>query len=274
MKKIKWMIYSISIVAISFMVSLLLFPKAKAPVNQAMPVKEKEVIQYVALGDSLTEGIGDEGMDGFVTKIADKMEEEFPVCVMTHNFGVSGDRSDQILKRLKESKTQQKEIKSADIITLTVGGNDFMQTLKKHWESISKKQMRNAIQTYTEQLELLYETIRSYNEHAVIYQVGIYNPFYYDLKNVQTLQSGINQWNSASQSIVATQKRSYFIPINDVISKGTKQDQINPDDEWKNHFISRDDHVHPNAQGYTMIANKVFRKIKETKTQWLNTTAP
>lgn len=254
---------------ISFSIVAFLLPKVSAPKSEHQTIK-KESISYVALGDSLTEGIGDEDMQGFVLRLADDLENHYPLCVTTKNYGKSGDRSDQIVRRLQENKAQQQAIKKADIITLTVGGNDLLQTLSKNIEEIKPSVLKKARQTYSEKLEKLYRVIRQYNSHAVIYQLGIYNPFYYNFKSVQELQKSINQWNSTSETIVATQKKSYFIPINEVISKGTKEDQRSSvdDDQLKNHLLSRDDYFHPNAQGYTMMADKVFKEMKKTKDQW------
>lgn len=71
---------------------------------------QKEVIHYTAIGDSLTEGIGDlTNSGGFVPIVADDLKEHYNLNgVQTDNFGKNGDRSDQILKRIKEKPEIQK----------------------------------------------------------------------------------------------------------------------------------------------------------------------
>ena len=78
--------------------------------------KSKEVIHYTAIGDSLTEGIGDlTNSGGFVPIVADDLKEHYNLNgVQTDNFGKNGDRSDQILKRIKEKPEIQKGLASAD----------------------------------------------------------------------------------------------------------------------------------------------------------------
>ena len=269
-KNWKKLTFYIAVILLTALLVIFLFPKAKSPqINHKTEVK-KEALTYVALGDSLTEGVGDEESEGFVLRLADDLEKTYPLEVQTKNYGKAGDRSDQITKRLKANKDEQAMVKKANVITLTVGGNDLLQTLSRNIEEIKPSVLTKARQKYGERLTQLYDTIRQYNKKAVIYQLGIYNPFYYDFKYVQDLQKSINQWNSTAESIVATQKRSYFIPINDVISKGTEKDQQQTDssDDLKNHLLSREDYFHPNSQGYTMMANKVIKEMKATKYQW------
>ena len=71
---------------------------------------QKEVIHYTAIGDSLTEGIGDlTNSGGFVPIVADDLKEHYNLNgVQTDNFGKNGDRSDQILKRIKENLKNSK----------------------------------------------------------------------------------------------------------------------------------------------------------------------
>lgn len=84
------------------------------------------------MGDSLTQGVGDQQKKGgYVSIIKQKVEKQDNTKVITSNFGVAGDRSDQILKRLNDQSNVQQKLKSADVIVMTVGGNDLMQTLEK-----------------------------------------------------------------------------------------------------------------------------------------------
>lgn len=69
--------------------------------------ESKEIpINLVAMGDSLTEGVGDENKDGgYVGIIPKKLEEEPNVpSVKTSNYGVSGNKITQLEKRLKNKQ--------------------------------------------------------------------------------------------------------------------------------------------------------------------------
>ena len=92
----------------------------------------KDSINFVAVGDSLTEGVGDTTkQQGYTKRTAKQISKKYNVKVDTSNYGKAGDRSDQILARIKANAQAKKDIKNADVITLTVGGNDLQQTLFK-----------------------------------------------------------------------------------------------------------------------------------------------
>src|SRR5699024_9891282 len=94
-----------------------------------MKAYNKEKINLVAVGDSLTEGTGETTKQNRYTKrTAKKLTKKYDVDVNTSNYGKAGDRSDQIVARIKANSQAKKNIKQADAIVLTVGGNDLQQT--------------------------------------------------------------------------------------------------------------------------------------------------
>ncbi|MFV5772329.1 lipase, partial [Pediococcus acidilactici] len=82
-------------------------PKAGPLMKPVTTVREdpnkKEKLHYIAIGDSLTEGVGDQTRQGgFVPLVANDLKDRYNLtAVETENYGVNGERSDQILKRVK-----------------------------------------------------------------------------------------------------------------------------------------------------------------------------
>lgn len=88
----------------------------------------------VAIGDSLTHGVGDEtNKEGYVSLVANQIQQATKHPVKTANFGVTGDTSVQITKRVQKQKPLQQQLAKADIVTLTVGGNDLMAVLQNNF---------------------------------------------------------------------------------------------------------------------------------------------
>lgn len=77
----------------------------KGKESSSEQIKTKE-LNLVAIGDSLTEGIGDStGRGGYVPLVAELLESKDEIeTVSTSNYGISGNRSDQILKRIKKMR--------------------------------------------------------------------------------------------------------------------------------------------------------------------------
>lgn len=83
-------------------------------------------IQIVALGDSLTKGVGDEAGEGYVGKVKRMLEQDAQKPVYVWNYAVNGARTQQLLSYL-EAGSSADYVRQANIILLTIGGNDLNQ---------------------------------------------------------------------------------------------------------------------------------------------------
>lgn len=269
---------------LTLLLLLLLIPKAQ-PYFNTQNVKDtnknnKELVKYVAIGDSLTEGVGDlTNSGGFIPIVAKDIQEKFQLnAVEIENFGKNGDRSDQILKRIKKSEDIQKQLGEADMITLTVGGNDLMKVIKGDVFKLTIDSFDKPLASYQKQMTSLLDEIRKYNEEAPVYVLGIYNPFYLYFPEITEMQQIVTNWNEGTEAVVAEQEKMYFIPINDLLYKGvdgdvgitgSEEDDTGSEDAVTNNAIYEEDHFHPNNLGYQLMANAVRQKMIETKDDWL-----
>ena len=266
----------------SFFVFSQMIPKAPARLRtdetatQAVAVKNN--IRFVAIGDSLTEGVGDEtASGGYVPLVASTLEEAFSInSIEIENYGVAGDRSTQILKRINEQQEIQDDIASAEIISVTVGGNDLMKVIQNNILGLSVEKFEKPGEKYQANLTKLLTTIRQLNSTAPIYVLGIYNPYYIYFPEITEMQTIIDQWNTRTQAVVEQEERMYFVPINDLIYQGIISDEETsevPDadtlNELRNNAIYEGDNFHPNYNGYQLIAKAFTNKMKETKDDWL-----
>ena len=256
-------------------------------------------MNYVALGDSLTEGVGDDTKKGgFVPIVADLLQSKYHLSsIEFDNFGKAGDRSDQILKRLKKNEQIQKSLKYANSINLTWGGKDLLKVIRDHIFSLKKKTFVKPQKRYQKQLTQLIQEIRKYNTHTPIYFLGIYNPFYLNFPEFTQMQEIVTNWNEASNQTTEEFKEVYFIPINDLLYKGNeiqvgitdsqqaKNDLQDAQDTTSskenedkatlpskativNELLSDEDRFHPNNVGYQLMAKAVMEKLADTKKEW------
>lgn len=223
----------------------------------------------VALGDSLTEGVGDQtGQGGFVPLLANNISETDKVNVLSQNFGVAGDTSTQIYKRLTSQKKIQTAIQKADMITLTVGGNDVMKVIRTQLSNLSEKSFEKPAKAYQQQITELFARIRQENPQAPVYVLGIYNPFYLNFPDITQMQDIIDNWNKATQEVIAKEKNTYFVPINDLLYQGVNGSRgVTTSDgaveTITNNALFEEDHFHPNNIGYQIMSDAVAAKIKE-----------
>lgn len=275
----------IVIVVVTVIVGSSIIPKAetiKLDDNKLNTEEQrKDILRLSAIGDSLTEGIGDSThTGGYVPLLQTDLSEHYLIdVVQAENFGKSGDRSDQILKRIKKNEDMQNSIKKADVILITVGGNDLMKVIQsKIFNKLTIKTFVKPRENYQKELDKLYTQIRELNPTAPIYQLGIYNPFYKSFSEIEEMQEIVDYWNKGSQEFVETQKNAYFVPINDEIYNGlpeitTATNSNDSESEFDknilNDLISEEDSFHPNNLGYQIIANAFRSKMEFTKKTWL-----
>lgn len=250
-------------------------------------IKNKN-LKIVALGDSLTQGVGDPtNKGGYVSRIKNKLKDNGFKKITTYNYGIAGQRSDQINKRINNNTNNlSSQLEKANLITLTVGGNDLLQDLQKNAlvdsHDTFEKNMDREVQNYKDNLSILLKNIRKYNNRAPVYIFGIYNPIYVYFANVSVINEYVGQINDITQNQIANNYKMHFVDIN-FLSYGqynTKEKQrklknmnqdTSPFDVNKlsnangeiNDYISPKDHFHPNNLGYNYMANQLFSKINK-----------
>ncbi|USI66037.1 SGNH/GDSL hydrolase family protein [Lactococcus petauri] len=227
---------------------------------------QDKIVNYVALGDSLTEGVGDAtGQGGFVPLLAKKVENQTTGKVESQNFGHAGDTSTQIYEKMQDREIQT-AIKNADFITLTVGGNDVMKVIRDnaaHLSKLKEKDFEQPARNYQNELKKIFETIRLNNPKAHVYVLGIYNPFYMNFPNITALQTIINNWNIATEETVKEEKNTSFIAINDLLYKGIGGEKgISESQSQINDLLYTADSFHPNNIGYQIMADAVFKEYQ------------
>ncbi len=207
-------------------------------------------IEIVSLGDSLTQGVGDTtDKGGYIPYLRQLLEKEPTITsVNVVNHGVKGNRTDQLLKRMKEDKVIA-NIKKADAVVITIGGNDVMRVFRQNIVDLKMAQFEKARIGYEKRLEQIFNRVRSNNEHAQIYLVGIYNPFTKVLSAFQELEIIMDQWNRSGQTIVERYDNAYFIGIGDLFENTAEN------------LLFTEDHFHPNNRGYELIADRIYQEM-------------
>jgi lysophospholipase L1-like esterase len=205
-----------------------------------------KTINMVALGDSLTFGIGDPLRKGYIERVKEQFEKEKKVAVQLKNFGVPRNRTDQIINQLT-TKEVQKAIKRADYVFLFIGTNDFRKSAEYQLEEINEENIRHGKKAFSKKLHHIISEIRKVNDDAPIILLGLYHP-YTKLKNQKQLAALIKEWNKEIKKLIPFYNRLYFVPTFDLFQNVNKEAYFH-------------DRLHPNANGYQLIAKRVVHQV-------------
>lgn len=288
MKKIneKWKLVATLVIPsiLTCLIFSVLVPRAQPLMLQGQKNNNKQLtsVQFTAIGDSLTEGVGDTtNSGGFVPYLKqDLLDASDLEEVKADNFGKKGDTVTKVIDKIEENNDVQTKLKKADFITLTVGGNDLIGAITKEFtKKIKKDSFDSYRKSYETNLNHLYEVIRKYNNEAPIYQMGIYNPVQLSFANISEFSEIVSDWDKQTEDVIEQQKNVYFVSINDLLSNGldtseeshsSEVEETDPstDNSGANNLISDLDNFHPNNLGYQLIANAFKEKILETSKDW------
>lgn len=188
--------------------------------------------KFVAIGDSMTEGYGDD-VTGMIKKAWPTYVAEHFEIEEHHNLGKSGLRSDEIYNQQFEvAKSLQ-----PDLVSIMAGANDFMQ---RKWNP----------QQYKRHMEDMIAYFR--NEGATVVTFDFPNftkyapiPFFVKPMVRKQLETANNILNELSQTYDTVHISFWNHPLSD--------DRKN----WSNDF------VHPNALGYKRIAEAIIEKVNQ-----------
>lgn len=264
------LIFFFSVFALSFVVLAVLIPKSDPQLKKSDFLKNKKIsLNYIAIGDSLTEGVGDlTNQGGFVPLLSGDLGDYFNATVNTENYGVSGNTSQQILTRMTENKEITEQLKKANLMTLTVGGNDVLAVIRKNLANLKVSSFKKPARQYQERLRKILDLARKDNQDLPIFVLGIYNPFYLNFQELTEMQTVINDWNKKTQEVVDDYDHVYFVPINDLLYKGVdgKEGIVQSTGEQTtivNDALFSGDHFHPNNTGYQIMSDAVMETIRK-----------
>lgn len=229
--------------------------RTEAPAEKAPTPRDK--LQILALGDSLTKGLGDETGEGYVGKVKRALDKEAKNPVFLWNFAVNGAHTTQLLNDL-ETKISADSVRQANIILLTIGGNDLNQlaegslsaqnvpdekSLEINYDEVDKR-MPEAV----DRLERIIAKLSGLNPEAKIVYVALYNP-YSDNDPKGQGAALIAKWNYNAALIANKYPNVTVVPTYDLFKN-------------RNGDLLYSDHFHPNAAGYQYIAERVIQVLK------------
>jgi lysophospholipase L1-like esterase len=194
---------------------------------------------YVALGDSLAVGVG--ARKGYVARYAAYIAADTGARIDLLNLGQSGQTSSQLLYAIRNDPEMRRALGAAEVITFNIGINDLGQAGEAYESgacggSDNQECLRAAVEALKERwvaiiAELL--SLRS-TEDAVIRTAGIgYTP-----RVEKIFEPYVDEVNRYIATVAADHDMPYAQPY-------LGKEYMSPDG------------VHPNDQGYEVIANRL-----------------
>lgn len=225
-------------------------PAAEPAQSIALPLQsatETDAIQLLALGDSIALGIGDEAGGGYAVRLGSELEALHGRPVVVTHLAVNGIRSDELLDRLAREETRQAMV-DANLITVSIGGNDLMRVVKKHFLALTLDKFEDGRIRFGEHLADILALLRKANAEADIYVLGLFNPLAAWFADMPELADIMAAWNGTIRKAAAEQERVFYVPVDDLFAEDSPA-------------LTAEDFVHPNEMGYNRIAGRALEVL-------------
>jgi lysophospholipase L1-like esterase len=215
--------------------------KIQEKTNVERKTEKKDGLHIVAIGDSLTRGTGDETGKGYVGFLLDEIKEKSKQDVRLTNLGISGQESDQLKEQIQQTEVKR-QLQSADMILVTMGGNDLFRGGQGLLE-LENADIADIEKKFLKNMNFIFQQIRASNSEANVFFIGLYNPFS-DLEQGKEMSAVVRHWNYQSAELSAAFPKIVFVPTFDLF-------------ELKVNDYLYTDKFHPNTKGYRLIAERV-----------------
>lgn len=212
-------------------------------------------LKIVSVGDSLTEGVGDVTNQGGYTSFLEQQlrSQKGFNDVNIINYGVQGLTTTDLLHRL-ENDIPEQAMDQADIVIITIGGNDMLQVVQQNFLNLSFDIFEQEQARYESRLKGIIDEIRSMNSEAQIFLVGLYNPFFAIGVLFEEIDMVIKTWNNASKDLLSGYSETTYVEIEDIFEDQSER-------------LLYTDEFHPNTRGYELISERIVETIIKQKTE-------
>lgn len=199
----------------------------------------------LVLGDSLSHGTGDPSGRGYAADVVTALRRRGPV--ETVNLAVAGAESSD-LRRLVESANVRSLAASADVILLSIGGNDLSHSVAgvgAPTEALSG--IAAARSRLAENLRAILTALRAANPTAPIRVLGLYQPFTGAGRDARIGESLVLSWNNLVAEITLGYPNVTAVAVFDLFAGRPER--------------LATDRFHPNRDGYRAIADRVVQTL-------------
>jgi lysophospholipase L1-like esterase len=238
--------------------------KLGRPVGDSPPVASSPapapaaggVFRIVALGDSLTRGVGDSGGGGgYPERVASALRKSGR-AVVVENLAVEGAETGDLLRKVNEPDVKNR-IASAGLVLMSISGNDLTHSLPGVGGAARRgggasgapetDPTATALSHASSNLLGILALLRQANPTAPIRLLGLYDPFPEAAGERRLARETLLKWNVALEEESYTVRDALVVPTADLF-------------EGRSDRLSGD-RFHPGPTGYDEIATRVFSTL-------------
>ncbi len=230
-------------------------------------------VKAIFMGDSIATGYG-------LEKIEDSYFYQVTLDRSYHalNYAINGHKSTDLLSLLKSNDPMREDISTADVIFISIGGNDLiglfmgasttqlMDILTNGGESVYVK---TAIQMMRTNLDAIMSEIHGINSDCTVVFQTQYNPIYAHPQYkafADKIDAFAPLFNNLFYSLAEKNRNVYVADVYTAFD--------NYYDTQKSYDVIQSDGIHPSEKGHALIRDVLLQKVSELETAGAIPTTP
>ena len=209
-------------------------------------------INYIALGDSLAEGINPygEASYGYADYLAEELKDNNKLSYYTKKYTKSGYRTSDLTKELVINNQLKKDLRESDLVTVSIGANDFLNDFNIKNLNINQiLKLKENIKNILPNLDNCIKEIRKYAKEDVII-IGYYNPIPFLFNTSGDDIDELFAYIDDEYQKIATKYQCEYISIYQIFKKNSS-------------YLPNPSDIHPNLEGYQKIAEEIIKNYND-----------
>lgn len=205
-------------------------------------------INYIALGDSVAEGMNPYGEVGYgyTDYLADALKNQKKLSYYTKKYTKSGYITENVIIDIERNNHLKRDLRESDLVTISIGANDFLHSINLKSLNINNiLELKPKIMEILPNIEDCIKTVRKYAKEEIII-VGYYNPipflFNTSSKDLDELFAYIDDEYQKIADKYNCKYRSFY----QLFKKNSS-------------FLPNPADIHPNLDGYKAIAEEIYK---------------
>lgn len=205
-------------------------------------------LNYIALGDSLAEGMNPYGEVGYsyTDYFADSLKEKDLLSYYTKKYTKSGYTTQNLIAEITTNNHLKKDLRESKLVTVSIGANDFLKSFRiENLDVNNILELKPKVTSIFPNIEKCMEEIRKYAKGDIII-VGYYNPIPFLFNTSGNDLDELFAYIDDEYQKIAAKYDCTYISFYQLFKNNTS-------------FLPNPMDIHPNLKGYEKISEEILK---------------
>ena len=213
---------------------------------------KNDKLNYIALGDSLAEGMNPYGEAGYsyTDYFAEYLKDNNKLSYYTKKYTKSGYTTRDLVKEIQINNLLKKDLRESDLVTVSIGANDFLNSVNMKKLDIKEiLNLKNEIEIILPNLDKCIKEVRKYAKEDMII-IGYYNPIPFLFNTSSNDLDILFAYIDDEYQKIADKYNCEYISLYQLFKTNTS-------------FLPNPADIHPNLDGYQAISTQLIKNYEK-----------